>query len=102
LLKKVQIWWLKYGPLGNFFFQEETIFFYFTTLIRLLMAGLKIEFSNNFFDRVSLPPTGASFGQKLHPLGNFFFSEGNQKKLFYNFKSATDGGLKNVILEKKI
>jgi hypothetical protein len=63
------------------------------------MAGLKIEFSNNFFDRVSLPPTGASFGQKLHPLENFFFSEENQFFLFYNFKSATDGGLKNVIFK---
>jgi hypothetical protein len=65
------------------------------------MTGLKIEFSNNFFDRVPWPPTGASFGQKLHPLENFFFSEKNQKKLFHNFKLATDGGFKNQIFEKK-
>jgi hypothetical protein len=30
-----------------------TIYFYFTTLIQLPMTGLKIEFLNNFFDRVS-------------------------------------------------
>jgi hypothetical protein len=39
--------------LETIFVQLETIFFYFTTLIRLPMAGLKIEFSNIFFDRVS-------------------------------------------------
>jgi hypothetical protein len=44
---------------------------------------------------------GLKIGQKLHPLENFFFSEENQKKLFYNFKSATNGGLKNLIFEKK-
>jgi hypothetical protein len=30
-----------------------------------------------------------------------FFSVGNQKKLFYNFNTATDGGLKNRIFERK-
>jgi hypothetical protein len=59
------------------------------------MAGLKIEFSNKFFDRVS----GASFGQKLRPLGNFFFSVGNKFCLFHNFNTATDGRLKNQIFE---
>jgi hypothetical protein len=29
------------------------------------------------------------------PLGNFFFSVINQNKLFYNFNTATHGGLKN-------
>jgi hypothetical protein len=28
--------------------------------------------------------------------------EYNQKNIFYNFKSATDGGLKNLIFDKKI
>jgi hypothetical protein len=41
-------------------------------------------------------------GQKLHPfyprygpLGNSFFSVGNQKILFYNFNTATHGAIKN-------
>jgi hypothetical protein len=28
-----------------------------------------------------------------------FFSEGNKKNLFYNFNTATHGGLKNIISE---
>jgi hypothetical protein len=28
-----------------------------------------------------------------------FFSVGNQKNLFYNFNTATHGGLKNIIFE---
>jgi hypothetical protein len=36
-----------------FFSEGNQFFFFFTTLIQLPMAGLKIEFSNNFFDRVS-------------------------------------------------
>jgi hypothetical protein len=32
---------------------------------------------------------------------DFFFSEENQIILFYNFKLATNGGLKNLIFEKK-
>jgi hypothetical protein len=43
----------KVHPFGNFFFSVINKKNYFTTLIRLPMAGLKIEFSNNFFDRVS-------------------------------------------------
>jgi hypothetical protein len=50
---------------------------------------------------VSLPPTEASFWTKITPPWKLFFSEENQKKIFYNFKSATDGGLKNLIFEKK-
>jgi hypothetical protein len=37
--------------LETFFFSRK--FFYFSALIQLPMAGLKIEFSNNYFDRVS-------------------------------------------------
>jgi hypothetical protein len=40
-------------------------------------------------------------GQKLHPrLGNFFTVE-NQILLFYNFNTASHGGLKNKIFEEK-
>jgi hypothetical protein len=44
-------------------------------------------------------------GQKVHPLvvgfyssWKLFFSVGNQKKSFYNFNTATHGGLKNILL----
>jgi hypothetical protein len=35
----------------------------------------------------------------IRSLRNFFFSVGNQKKLFHNFNTATHGGLKNIIFE---
>jgi hypothetical protein len=52
------------------------------------------------FANASMMTEKWQFGhKKLHPLGNFFFSGGNNFFLFYNFKSATDGGLKNLIFE---
>jgi hypothetical protein len=42
------------------------------------------------------------FAATIAPAENFFFSVGNQKKLFHNFNTATHGGLKNQIFEKKI
>jgi hypothetical protein len=35
----------------------------------------------------------------IRSLRNFFFLVGNQKKIFYNFNTATYGGLKNIIFE---
>jgi hypothetical protein len=51
---------------------------------------------------------GHFFGQKVAPLvvgfyssWKLFFSVGNQKNIFYNLNTATHGGLKNRIFQKK-
>jgi hypothetical protein len=88
----------KITPPWKLFFSVGNNFFYVKTLIQLPMAGLKIKFSNNFFDRVSF----GQFRTKITPPWKLFFFRRKPKQLFYNFKSATDGGLKNVIFEKKI
>jgi hypothetical protein len=41
------------------------------------------------------------FRTKITPPWKPFFSEENQKKIFHNFNTATDGGLKNQIFEEK-
>jgi hypothetical protein len=40
---KNHIWWLKYGPLGNFFLSVGSQKKNYTTLIQLPMVGLKIK-----------------------------------------------------------
>jgi hypothetical protein len=57
------------------------------------MAGLKIEFWNNFFD---------SFGQKLHPLGNLFFQKKTKQIYFTTLNQLPMTGLKILFLRKKI
>jgi hypothetical protein len=42
---------------------------------------------------------GTFCGHKITPPWKLFFSEGNNLFLFYNFNTATDGGLKNQIFE---
>jgi hypothetical protein len=56
-----------YSSWKLFVFSRKPIFFGFTTLIQLPMAGLKIKLSN-FFDMVPQPP--ALNGFKKHLLGH--------------------------------
>jgi hypothetical protein len=57
------------------------------------------EWVYNFANASMMTENWQFCGQKLHPLGNFYFSEGNNFFLFHNFNTATDGGLKNRIFE---
>jgi hypothetical protein len=68
LRKKVQIWWLKYGPLENFFFSEGNQIFLFNNFNTAAYGGLKNQIFNYFFDRVPQPP--ALNGSKKHLLGH--------------------------------
>jgi hypothetical protein len=94
----VEIWssWKLFFSGGNKFF----LFYNFNTATD---GGLKkLNFRIFFLTGCLCHLLGPVSDKNYTPLETLFFSEGNQKNLFYNFKSATDGGLKNVIFEKKI
>jgi hypothetical protein len=89
-------------PLGNFFFSVGNQFFLFHNFNAATDGGLK----NRIFEEKKLTGClshllGPVSDKNYNPL-EIFFSEENQNILFYNFKSATDGGLKNLIFEKNI